>query len=157
MKISTAVSSPSPKYREKSAKLLALLQISISGTLFIYQGQEIGITNFSSSWPIEEYLDINSITYFKQHSEKHKNDKKAIEKLMSNMVLSARDHGRPHVHWDDSANARFSSCVPWTKVNDNYTYINVQKQVEGPASLLSFWKECLKLRNLTKIYLFTDF
>ncbi|CUM64699.1 uncharacterized protein PRCAT00002308001 [Priceomyces carsonii] len=141
---------PSTKYWEKSGKLLALLQIGMSGTLFIYQGQEIGMTNFPRSWPIEDYLDINSINYFKNYSEKHSNDAKAMDKLMDNLALLARDHGRTPVQWDDSPNAGFSDGVPWTKVNDNYHQINVQKQVNDPSSLLSFWKRCLKLRKKFK-------
>ena len=143
----TRFGNDSNKYRVKSGKLLALLQSTLSGTLYIYQGQEIGMTNLPRSWSIDEYLDINTINYYKEYKAKHGDNKEKMDKLMDNINLLARDHARSPVQWDDSENAGFSTGKPWTKVNDNYKEINVASQVNDPDSLFSFWKESLKVRK----------
>ncbi len=142
----------------KSAKLLTLLQTTLTGTLFIYQGQEIGMTNVPRSWDISEYKDINTINYWNQFQKDHPNDKEAAEKLLDVIALQARDHARSPVQWDDSPNGGFTTGEPWTRVNDNYKDINVKSQVNDPSSVYSFWKKCLKLRQLHKdIFVFGDF
>ncbi|PYD07114.1 glucohydrolase, partial [Pseudomonas savastanoi pv. glycinea] len=104
----TRFGNDSPKHRFKSGKMLATLQAALTGTLFIYQGQEIGMTNVPRSWPIEEYLDINSINYYNQFKAAHPDDKEALEKLLDTINLLARDNARTPVQWDDSDNAGFS-------------------------------------------------
>ncbi|CAM9019873.1 unnamed protein product [Wickerhamomyces anomalus] len=142
----------------KSAKLLTLLQTTLTGTLFIYQGQEIAMTNVPRSWDISEYKDINTINYWNQFQKNHPNDKEAAEKLLDVIALQARDHARSPVQWDDSPNGGFTTGEPWTRVNDNYKDINVKSQVNDPSSVYSFWKKCLKLRQLHKdIFVFGDF
>lgn len=137
----------SPKYRVKSGKLLALLQSALTGTLFIYQGQEIGMTNVPRLWSIDEYLDINSINYYNTLVAKYGKDDERITKWMDVLNLLARDNARTPVQWDDSANAGFTTGKPWARVNDNYREINVASQVNDPNSLLSFWKQSLKVRK----------
>jgi len=134
----------------KSAKLLTLLQTTLTGTLFIYQGQEIGMTNLPRSWDIEEYKDINTINYWADFKQKYPNDEKKAEELMDLINLLARDHARSPVQWDDSENGGFSTGKPWTRVNDNYPEINVKSQTGDPNSVLSFWQKSLKLRQLYK-------
>ncbi|KAH3664443.1 hypothetical protein WICMUC_005828 [Wickerhamomyces mucosus] len=135
-----------PLFHEKSAKLLALLQTSLTGTLFIYQGQEIGMTNVSRSWDISEYLDINTINYVEAFKEKIHTEEE-YEKLLDVINLVARDHSRTPVQWDDSSNGGFTTGKPWTRVNDNYKDINAAKQVKDPNSIYSFWSKLLKFRN----------
>lgn len=143
----TRFANDSPKFRVKSGKLLALLMASMSGTLFIYQGQEIGMTNLPADWSIDEYLDINTINYYKLYKEKFGDDKAKMDKLMKTINLVARDHARSPVQWDDSEYAGFSTGKPWTRVNDNYKEINVASQVNDPNSLFSFWKKALEYRK----------
>lgn len=143
----TRFGNDSTKYRVKSGKLLALLQSTLSGTLYIYQGQEIGMTNLPRSWSIDEYLDINTINYYKEFKAKYGDNKEKMDKLMDNINLLARDHARSPVQWDDSQNAGFSTGKPWMRVNDNYKEINVASQVSDPNSLFSFWKQSLKIRK----------
>lgn len=143
----TRFGNDSNKYRVKSGKLLALLQSTLSGTLYIYQGQEIGMTNLPRSWSIDEYLDINTINYYKEFKAKHGDNKEKMDKLMDNINLLARDHARSPVQWDDTENAGFSTGKPWMRVNDNYKEINVASQVNDPNSLFSFWKQSLKIRK----------
>lgn len=143
----TRFGNDSTKYRVKSGKLLALLQSTLSGTLYIYQGQEIGMTNLPRSWSIDEYLDINTINYYKEFKAKYGDNKEKMDKLMDNINLLARDHARSPVQWDDTENAGFSTGKPWMRVNDNYKEINVASQVNDPNSLFSFWKQSLKIRK----------
>lgn len=143
----TRFGNDSPKHHIKSGKLLALLMSSLSGTLFIYQGQEIGMTNVPRSWSIEDYLDVNSINFYKSFVEKHGDDPEKLHKFMDAINLVARDHARTPVQWDSSEHAGFSTAKPWMKVHDNYKTINAASQVNDPDSLYSFWKTCLSLRK----------
>lgn len=144
----TRFGNDSPKYRFKSGKLLALLQSTLTGTLFIYQGQEIGMCNVPRDWPAEEYLDINTINYFKTYKEIHGD--KDLDKLWDQINLLARDNARTPVQWDDSENAGFSTGKPWMKVNPNYKEVNAASQVNDPNSLYNFWKKALEVRKKYK-------
>ena len=140
----------STKYRNESAKLLSLLQTTLTGTLFIYQGQEIAMENLPRDWSVEEYKDINTINYFKEFKNKYGNDadyKEKEEKLMDVVNLMARDHSRSPVQWDSSAHGGFTTGTPWTKVNDNYPTVNVASQIQDPNSILNFWKKSVQIRK----------
>ncbi|CAK9438823.1 uncharacterized protein LODBEIA_P30470 [Lodderomyces beijingensis] len=141
------------KFQTKSGKLLAMLQTTLTGTLFIYQGQEIGMTNLPREWPIEEYKDINTINYYKAFEEKYGKDKdfpEKREKLMDVINLVARDHARSPMQWDSSDFGGFSDLEPWTRVNTNYKEVNVASQLDDVDSLLNFWKKSLRLRKENK-------
>lgn len=133
------------EWRFKSAKLLATLQTTLSGTLFIYQGQEFGMTNVPRSWDISEYLDISTINYYKLYRDQYGD--KDLEKVMDGINLLARDHARTPVQWDDSENAGFSSGKPWMRVNDNYKEVNAKSQVDKADSLFNYWKKALLVRK----------
>ena len=121
---------------------MALLQTTLSGTLFLYQGQEIGMTNIPKDWPIECYLDIESKNYFNENGMGS----------LDHINQLARDNGRTPVQWNGSKNAGFTTGEPWMKVNDNFPDVNVQAQEGDPKSLLVFWRRCLKMRKLYKNY-----
>lgn len=137
-----------PQWRFKSGKMLATLQASLSGTLFIYQGQEIGMTNVPRSWDIKEYLDISTINYYKLYKDAHGDV--GLDKVMDGINLLARDNSRTPVQWDSSENAGFSTGKPWMRVNDNYKEVNAASQVDIKDSLFSFWKEALVVRKKYK-------
>ncbi|ODV79557.1 glycoside hydrolase family 13 protein [Suhomyces tanzawaensis NRRL Y-17324] len=146
----TRFGNDSSEFRVISGKALALLQSTLTGTGFIYQGQEIGMVNLPREWSIDEYQDINTVNYVREFKQKYGNDadyNKKFEKLMDSINLVARDHARSPVQWDDSANGGFTSGTPWTRVHDNYKEINVKSQTNDPNSLLSFWKKALKFRK----------
>ena len=149
------------EYRVESGKLLAMLEASLTGTLFIYQGQEIGMTNVPRSWPIEEYKDINSLNYYNDFKEKYGNDpdfKEKEEKLMDVINLLARDNARTPVQWTDQEFAGFSDSKPWMRVNDNYKEINVAKEIDDKDSLLNFVKKMLQIRKEYKdLFVYGDF
>lgn len=138
-----------PKWRFKSGKLLALLQSHLSGTLYIYQGQEIGMTNIPKDWPIEEYKDINSLNYYHDLVERGASAEEIAE-FMATLNLVARDNARTPVQWDSSKYSGFSTSEPWMRVNDNYKEINAASQVDDPDSLYNFWAKCLSIRKKHK-------
>ena len=142
--------SDDPKYRVLSGKMLAVLLAGLSGTLFLYRGRGIGMVNFPREWGIEEYIDVESHNCYDHVKEKTNGDPKALEKVMDALQYLARDHNRSPMQWDASSYAGFTTQdgqKPWMRVHDLYQEINVQKQVDDPESLLSFWKKMLKVRK----------
>lgn len=136
-----------PEYRTQSGKMLAIILATMSGTLFLYQGQEIGMTNAPRSWPSEEYKCIKSVNYLNEVRCQTNDDPIALSEALDGMQLMARDHARVPMQWDSSANAGFSRAKPWMRVVDNYEQINVADQIGRQDSLLEFWKEMLAARK----------
>ncbi|KAI9897888.1 hypothetical protein N3K66_007744 [Trichothecium roseum] len=130
-----------------SAKTLALWQATLTGTLFLYQGQEIGMTNMPASWSVDEYKDIEARNFYAEAVAS--GDKAQVEKVLHGLRLLARDHSRIPFQWDDSPYAGFTSAeaTPWMRVHDDYPSINVARQRDDPHSVLSFYKDVLKLRK----------
>lgn len=138
-----------PEHRAVSAKMLAIMMCSLTGTLFIYQGQEIGMINVPKEWPIEEYQDIETLNYYKQVAESTNNDKTALDYVMKSAQILGRDNARTPMQWDDSKFAGFTTYEkgPWMRVNDVYPEINVAKQQKEPDSVLNFWKRLIEIRK----------
>lgn len=138
-----------PEWRERSAKLLALAMCAMTGTLVIYQGQEIGMVNVPKDWPIEDYQDIEAVNYYKTVAKRTNNDPEALARVMDAIQIVGRDNARVPMQWDATAHAGFTSKVegPWMRVNDTYKEINVASQLEDPKSTLNFYKKMLKLRK----------
>lgn len=138
-----------PELWRRSAKTIALWQATLTGTLFLYQGQEIGMTNMPPSWGIEEYKDIEAVNFYAEAVESK--DPARIDATLHGLRILARDHSRLPFQWDDSPYAGFTapdaSREPWMKVHDNYREINVARQRGDPDSVLSFYKRVLKLRK----------
>lgn len=141
--------SDAPEWRERSAKLLALTMCSKNGTLFVYQGQEIGMVNVPKDWSIDNFQDIEALGYYNTVAERTNNDAEALGKAMEAIQLVGRDNARTPMQWDSSAFAGFTSKEdgPWMRVNDTYKEINVAVQLDNPNSPLSFWKKMLKIRK----------
>ncbi|CDR39508.1 CYFA0S03e04170g1_1 [Cyberlindnera fabianii] len=130
----------------RSAKMLALLQTTLTGTLFIYQGQEIGMTNVPESWDIKEYLDINTINFWNDYvANGHTEEEK--KKMLKNINLLARDNARTPVQWDATENAGFGEGKPWMRVIDNYKELNVAEQEKDSDSVLNFYRTAIKVRT----------
>ncbi|KAH8750670.1 alpha-glucosidase [Hyaloscypha finlandica] len=141
--------SDAPESRERSAKMLALMMCALTGTLFVYQGQEIGMINAPKEWPISDYKDIESINYYNSVAERTDNDPKALGHVMKSIQILGRDHARLPMQWDDSPHAGFTTKKEgaWMRIHDEYRSINVAKQEKDPKSVLSFWKSVLKIRK----------
>ena len=136
----------------RSAKMLALFEMTLRGTLFIFQGQEIGMTNFD----LKNLNDVNDV-------ETHRFDK-LMKKLCVPKFLrwkwikaSSRDNARTPMQWDGSENAGFSKSKPWLPVNGNYKHINYASQKNDPDSVLSFYKRMIALRKNNKCLIYGEF
>lgn len=141
----------SEEYLRESGTALAVSYLFQKGTPFIYQGQEIGMTNIRLD-SIDDYKDVSSITnYHKFHT------KDPIAKRLERIYLSSRDSARTPVQWDDSDNAGFSSATPWFKVNPNYKDINVSNQEKDPNSILNFYRKCIMYRKNNSVILYGDY
>ena len=140
----------SPEWREKSAKMLALWLVGQSGTLFLYQGQEIGMVNAPEHWDVQsEYKDVESQNYWAEavRLDDGKLDSGRKERMKKGLQLMARDHARLPFQWDGTQNAGFSTGEPWMRVHDGYPEVNAVKQEADPGSVLNFYKQVLRLRK----------
>lgn len=144
----------SDKYREHGAKLLALMQTTLSGTLFVYQGEELGMRNVPKSWDImKEYKDIESINFWKKSKELYGNDPQRLAQERKVLEKKARDHARTPMQWSNSPNAGFSAegVEPWMRVNDDYQDVNAEIQLSAShpdeLSTWQFWQRGLANRK----------
>lgn len=137
------------EYREKSAKMLATLLHMMKGTPYVYQGEEIGMTNvrFSS---IEEYRDIETLNFYKEAL----NDGWTEDKALESIYAKGRDNARTPMQWDSSEHGGFSDGTPWIKVNPNYKDINVEKAMKDPDSVFHYYKKLIELRKKNEIIVY---
>ncbi|TDL15364.1 glycoside hydrolase family 13 protein [Rickenella mellea] len=146
----------SPAWRARSAKMLAILHITQSGTLFVYQGQEIGMANVPRSWGIEEYKDVQTQNFWDE-AMKPRPQNGDTSDLMDGIQKKARDNSRTPMQWNGTANAGFTSGTPWMRVNDDYTEWNLQSQINDPESVWSFWHEALQFRKEHDVFIYGNF
>ena len=137
------------RFLKESAKALGLLYFMHKGTPFIYQGQEIGMTNVKFN-DINEYDDIRSINEYNQLINQGMSPKGALEHIWN----TSRDNTRTPMQWDDSLNAGFSKSNPWIHVNPNYKYINVKEQLEDDDSILNFYKKMIKIKKSSECLIY---
>ena len=130
-----------PAYRETSAKMLATCLHMMQGTPYVYQGEELGMTNVQ--YDIEDYKDCEIINMYHERLEKGYSK----DEIMKSIYAKGRDNARTPMQWDDSANAGFTTGTPWIKVNDNYDKINAKSQVDDPDSIFSCYKKLVQLRK----------
>ena len=140
----------SPRWRNRSGKMLAMLFASLSGTLFIYQGQEIGMINMPADWSIEEYKDVDSMNCYAEIVQKHGQDLTAQAYTKAALQHLSRDHARTPMQWTSQVNADFTSedVTPWMRVNTSAQEgINVSDELDDESSVLNFWRGMLELRR----------
>ena len=127
-----------------SAKLLAGVNLSLQGTPYIYQGQEIGMTNVKD-WKLSDYQDFEIHNMYKELVE----EKKLLtaSEFIKKVEQVGRDNARTPMQWNNEQFSGFSSYQPWIKQNANYLAINVQKQIDVPGTILSFYQKMIKLRK----------
>ncbi|WP_141433725.1 alpha,alpha-phosphotrehalase [Bacillus sp. 03113] len=140
------------EYHQKSAKMLATTIHMMQGTPYIYQGEEIGMTNpkFES---IDDYRDVESLNIYKLLQENGKSKSEVIEILKS----KSRDNSRTPVQWNDQKNAGFTSGTPWIPVANNYKEINVEKALEDKNSVFYHYKALINLRHELDIVTYGDY
>jgi alpha-glucosidase len=136
-----------PELWRRSAKTLALFQATLTGTLFLYQGQEIGMVNMPSAWSMDEYKDIESLRFYAEAVKS--GDASRVDATVNGLQILARDHSRIPFQWDASANAGFTAAdaVPWMRVHDNYRDLNAASQTGDKSSVLEFYRGLLRLRK----------
>jgi len=130
------------KYHKESAKMLATMIHLLRGTPYIYQGEEIGMTNAYFT-DINQYVDVESLNYFKILKEQGI-DEEEIYKVLQER---SRDNSRTPMQWNSSSNAGFSEGKPWLSVNSNYKDINVENNIKDKSSILYHYKKLISLRK----------
>ena len=139
------------EYRVESAKMLATILHGMQGTPYIYQGEELGMTN--SKFTMEQYRDIETVNMIKDRRERGYSD----ESILASLYAKSRDNARTPMQWDDSLNAGFTTGTPWLDVNPNYKEINAKSQMEEPNSIFSYYKNLIALRKEYPVFVEGDF
>ncbi len=142
---------PNPSIREELAKLLAMLQLTLKGTPFLYQGQEIGSINQALT-DIDQLRDVESINYYKELLPAI-GEKEAWRKVMS----GSRDHSRTPMQWNDQKNGGFTKGEPWIVADSDYLKWNVAKQQQDENSVWHFYRRLLRLRREHKALVYGSF
>ena len=140
------------KYRKESAKMLATFTMCLPGTPYVYQGEEIGMTNVNFN-NMSEIKDIESINYYNEQINKGVSD----EVLMTQIRRIGRDNSRTPMQWDKSDNAGFTNGSAWIKINENYTEINVEESQNDENSILNYYKKLTRLRRSNEALNYGDF
>lgn len=159
--------------RARSAKILALMQTTLAGTLYVFQGEELGMRNVPRSWdPEKDYKDIEAINFWKKSKTLYGPDGTSpnpakLDLARTILQRKARDHSRTPVQWTAGPNAGFCAegVRPWMRVNDDYGTVNAEAQLrsrpEGSGEELSvfrFWQRCIAFRKQHKdVFVYGDF
>ncbi|ORY59647.1 glycoside hydrolase superfamily [Pseudomassariella vexata] len=154
----------SDEWRHIGAKLIALMQTTLGGTLFIYQGEEIGLRNISKSWDIEEFKDIETINYWAKVNDLYADNPEELAYGRKIIDMKARDHSRTPMHWNAEENAGFcdAGAKPWMRIMDDYKTVNVDAQMKADLgddlSVWQFWQRGLKDRKEhADVFVYGDF
>ncbi|WP_106769647.1 glycoside hydrolase family 13 protein [Paenibacillus faecalis] len=140
------------EYHEQSAKMFAILLHMMKGTPYIYQGEEIGMTNYPVS-SIDEVEDIESVNMYHDRLEKGY----AVQDIMKSINAKGRDNARTPMQWDERENAGFTTGTPWLHVNPNYTTINVKQNIDNPDSIFYTYQRLIQLRKDNPIVVWGEF
>ena len=141
----------SEKYHDESGKMLAAMYMLQRGTPFIYQGQEIGMTNMRLP-DTDLYPDVMT-----QNTVRILSKFMLPSQVLKTVQEGARDNSRSPVQWSAEKNAGFTTGTPWFQVNENYAQINVAAQEENPNSLLNFYRKLLRFRKENPVVLWGDY
>jgi len=140
-------------YRVESAKMLATMLHMLQGTPYVYQGEEIGMTNIRFD-SIDDYKDIEILNMYK---DKVIDGNEDHDKVMQFIYVKGRDNARTPIQWDDSEHAGFTTGQPWIKVNPNYKEINAKQAVADPNSVYNYYKQLIKLRKEHDIIVYGEY
>lgn len=140
----------SDEYREISAKMLATCIHMMQGTPYVYQGEELGMTNCPFN-TLDNFRDLESINAFHELTEQ---GKMTEENMMAAIGYKGRDNARTPMQWDDSAYAGFSTANPWIMVNPNYTKINAKDQINREDSVFKYYQKLIKLRHESELIVY---
>lgn len=138
-------------YRIESAKMLATVLHGMQGTPYIYQGEELGMTNVR--YEIDEYRDLEILNMYKERLEKGYSK----EEIMNSIYAKGRDNARTPMQWDSSENAGFTTGTPWIKTNGNYMEINAAQVLEDEDSIFYYYQKLIALRKENPVFVQGDF
>ncbi|MBL8094699.1 MAG: alpha-glucosidase [Anaerolineales bacterium] len=137
-------------YRVESAKMLGTFNHLLQGTPYIYQGEEIGMTNVAFD-SISDYRDIEILNAFKTQTEEQGRDPREV---MRGIYAKGRDNARTPMQWSAAPQAGFSKAEPWIKVNPNYTTINVEHALADPDSVFAYYQKLIQLRKAHPVFVY---
>lgn len=140
-------------FRETSAKMLATCLHMMQGTPYIYQGEELGMTNVSFQ-SIDDFRDLESINAYRELTQKGVFSK---EDMLKRICYKSRDNARTPFQWDDSKNAGFSTGEPWIMVNPNYKQINAKEQMSRKDSVFAYYQKLIRLRKEEPVIVYGDY
>jgi len=140
------------KYRIESAKMLATLLHTLPGTPYIYQGEEIGMTNVALD-NIDDYRDIETLNFYREMTKKGITE----ENIMEAIHRISRDNARTPMQWSDNPNAGFTTGAPWMKINLNYPDINVAHDLKDSNSIFYYYQKIIQLRKENLIMIYGDY
>lgn len=138
------------EYRVQSAKMLATFLHTLQGTPYIYQGEELGMTNIHFD-SIEEYRDIDTLNHYKEAVEVFDQNP---DDVMKAIAYKGRDNARTPMQWDTTGNAGFTTATPWISVNPNYLQINAAQEIDDPHSIYHYYKRLIELRKQCKVMVY---
>lgn len=134
------------EYRVESAKMLAILLHGMQGTPYIYQGEELGMTN--ALYAIEDYRDIETRNMYRERLHKGYDE----ADIIASIHAKGRDNARTPMQWDASENAGFTQGIPWLRVNPNYKEINAASQLHDENSVFACYKKLIRLRKTWDVF-----
>lgn len=140
------------KYRVESAKMLATALHFLKGTPYIYQGEEIGMTNVAFD-SLEQYKDIETLNFYKVKTESGVSHQKMLEAIHEN----SRDNARTPMHWNADKNGGFTQGTPWIELNPNYVDINVEAALDDRTSIFYHYQQLIALRKANPVIVYGDF
>lgn len=136
----------SEEFRVRSAKMLATMLHGMQGTPYIYQGEELGMTNIKLK--LEQYADLESLNMYAERVARGMEPQKVLESIWAR----GRDNARTPMQWNDRKNAGFTEGTPWLPVNPNYRTINARAQVDNPDSVFSHYRKLIALRKSKRVF-----
>jgi oligo-1,6-glucosidase len=141
------------QYRVESAKLLATFLHMLQGTPYVYEGEEIAMTNVAFP-SIDDYRDIETLNKYREAVESGR-----VPQELAMMIVHqrSRDNARTPVQWDGSPNAGFTSGTPWIKVNPNYPEINVETALADPNSVFRYYQKLIQLRRAHPVMVYGEY
>ncbi|WP_245237086.1 alpha-amylase family glycosyl hydrolase, partial [Paenibacillus ihuae] len=140
------------QYRVQSAKMFAILLHLMKGTPYIYQGEELGMTNY----PVQEISEVKDIESINMYHERLTGGY-AKEEIIHSINAKGRDNARTPIQWDATPNGGFTTGEPWLPVNPNYTEINMKANLEDPDSVFHCYRKLIELRKNNPIVVWGDF
>ena len=139
------------KYWRKSAKMLATIVHGLRGTPYIFQGEEIGMTNTDFT-RIDQFRDVESLNHYEILQQKGLSKEDALRIIQ----IHSRDNGRTPMQWNGEAHGGFTTGTPWIGVNENYSKVNAQSQIHDETSIFNYYKTLVALRKEYDIIAFGD-